>query len=92
MSVDTSTVTIEGIDLDADIPCHHSQHAEKHVVEEPACYRYRWTCPACRFTGTSFICESGWVRLHETLIRCTKCDATRLNPFETFTLIERLRS
>lgn len=91
MSTDTSTLVIEGIDLDADIPCPHSQHMEKHVVEQPAAYRYRFACGHCGTSGVAFICESGWVRLHSGTVRCHRCKVGGLNPFEVITLIERLR-
>lgn len=54
--------TIE--DLDFPIPCEHSEHPTRHVVDQPAAYIIAFQCPACGRTGRYPMCESGWTEMH----------------------------
>ena len=80
---------IEGIDMDAEVQCGHSQHLTHHA-DEPAAYIVRNQCP-CGGGATYPLCESGWRRFVILgYSRCTLCGDVR-SYAEAVWIIEYLR-
>ena len=86
----TGLSTIEGIDLDAEVPCGHSQHPMLHNSDPKAIMVIRWE-HACGHRGATIpICATGWLRLGLLGVWCVGCGAYP-EPRDYYRIIEHLR-
>ena len=72
-AVDIDTSILEELDFDAVLPCEHSQHKDRHKVDEPARYVVGFAGHVVECIGYReyLICDSGWKRM--TTLRCHGC-------------------
>lgn len=72
-----------GLDLgatnDVEIPCRHSQHAERHQPDGPAEWMATFWCeqPDCGNTAEYPICDIGRMRMLSRWTVCSRCARAR---------------
>lgn len=78
--MDTLLEIIEDVDIDKELPCEHSQHAGRHIIDQPGTVRLRHICPCVNGHGNTYIiCFSGWSRIQYGVVRCRSCNTRYLD-------------